>query len=665
MRTRLFISLLLCLCVPGFSVPAKETNDTTDTTLQELTVTAGRDKVSKSAVPMQSLTKEEIRLRGITDISDALRRMSGVNLRDYGGAGGMKTVSLRGLGAQHTGVTYDGMALSEVRGGQIDLSRFSLGNIDAIDIIAGESDDIFLPARVSSSASLLSIKSIREEDLYGPPFHIRAGVKAGSWNHWNPFFSLSQAFREKVAVSLSGDFIHARNDYPFTLQNGAATERLHRSNSMINSGYGEANVLWRPRTGQTIRAKAYYYNSGRHLPGPVTYYNPVSHERLNESNAFGQAGWLGKLSDKVSMQANAKFNWSYTRYRDENGRYPNGILDNQYWQRETYASAAVLYRPVKGLQLDYSADWFYNNLSSNSPNDNRPFRNSILQVIAAKYKVWRFSVTGKLLYSIYLNRAKSGSQAKDAKRLSPSLSLSLQPLAGTQWLIRASYKNIFRMPTFNELYFDHYGSVNLNPETTEQLNFGMTWNSGRIGPLTNLSVTADGYLNFVKNKIVAMPYNMFVMTMTNLGKVRICGADVTLNATFALTQSQNLILSGNYSYQRAQPRTDPLMLDWMKQVAYTPLNSGAASLTWENPWVTAVVHTSGCSARYSTNINSPDTRIAGYMELGFALMHEFRFLGNSLEIRADLINALDKQYCLIARYPMPGRAWLATITYKL
>ena len=41
---------------------------------------------------------------GIHDMGDALKRFAGVQVKDYGGVGGMKTVNIRGLGAGHTGV---------------------------------------------------------------------------------------------------------------------------------------------------------------------------------------------------------------------------------------------------------------------------------------------------------------------------------------------------------------------------------------------------------------------------------------------------------------------------------------------------------------------------------------------------------------------------------
>ena len=47
-------------------------------------------KTLHSSTPFQRIDARRIKEAGITDISDALRRLPGVNLRDYGGAGGLK-----------------------------------------------------------------------------------------------------------------------------------------------------------------------------------------------------------------------------------------------------------------------------------------------------------------------------------------------------------------------------------------------------------------------------------------------------------------------------------------------------------------------------------------------------------------------------------------------
>ena len=127
-----------------------------------------------------------------------------------------------------------------------------------------------------------------------------------------------------------------------------------------------------------------------------------------------------------------------------------------------------------------------------------------------------------------------------------------------------------------------------------------------------------------------------------------------------------MIVAGSYSYQRAQPRTNPNSYEWMKQVAYIPLNSGSGSITWMNPFVNAALHFTACSARYTTNANLPETRIDGYIDTGVSIFRKFRLRNsNSFEIRAELLNLFNTQYEIVARYPMPGRSWRRSVEYEL
>lgn len=647
-------------------IPVCNDDDTLTTKLPDLEVLSAKQKKEvRSSTPLYQIDSEKIKTTGITDISDAMRRMPGVNLRDYGGAGGLKTVSVRGLGSEHTAVVYDGVTLSDCQSGQIDLARYSIDNVKGLTLFSGDNDDIFIPARAAASSSSLYISSFIAPSGDEDEFHLKAQMKAGSFGYYNPYLRISDGNGKGLSFSANAEYIHAENDYPFTLVNGNLVTREKRENSRMNSWTGELNGRWRIKASSTLIGKLYYYDNSRDLPGEVIYYVSDSEEHLRERNFFGQLQFRSKFSSKLSLSAIGKFNWSTSRYTDVDGKYPGGRLDNYYIQRETYFSGALLYIPITDLSVDYSADWIWNNLSSNTKSAIRPYRNSILQSLAVKYNFWRVSAMARGLYSIYINDAKDGKAGKDRYRFSPSVSVSVQPVSDLGLFVRGSYKNIFRMPTFNEAYFDNYGSINLDPETTEQINTGITFQAPMLPWMSDLTLTCDGYINHVKNKIVAIPYNMFLWTMTNLGKVRVYGLDVSLNASFTVNRLQSIALSGSYSYQRAQPRTDPNAYEWMKQVAYIPLNSGSASISWLNPWVNLALHGTGCSARYTTNQNLPQTRIPGYFETGASLFKKFNINRNSIEVKAEILNIFDKQYEIVARYPMPGRSWRLTAEFEI
>lgn len=642
------------------------TSDTVTVNLRNVEVNADRvrRKVAATA-PSHSLSREKINAMGVTDISDALHRMPGLNVRDYGGAGGMKTVSVRGFGATHTGVIYDGIMLSDCQSGKIDLSRYSLDNLGSIALVIGDNSDIFIPAKAAASAATIILNSLSVPDFADSKCHVRAQLKVGSFGMVSPFIRVGKSLTDRFAFSVTGDYTYADNDYPFTLVNGKIVTRERRSNSRMNSGHAEAAFKWRTTTSSSLSGKLYYYDNDRLLPGPVVLYNPICNESLRDRNFFGQITYSSTPTDCISWKLTTKFNWDASLYHDEDGKYPGGVYDEDYWQREAYISGMLLWSPDAKWTFDYSADYAFNNLSSNQPLDQHPSRHSILQSATARFKSDRFLATGRLLMSVYDNRVRTGESARDASRLSPSVSVSVQPFSSELLFVRASYKNIFRMPTFNDSYFFHMGSTSLRPELTDQVNLGVTWQSMRGDIFREAVFTADVYYNTIRDKIVAIPQNLFVWTMTNLDKARGFGVDLTGDLTVTLTSSHALMFTANYSYQRVQPRTNPDDPDYNRQLAYTPKHSGAGSLAYENPWVNISFHASGASARYGTNSNLPVSRVAGYVDCGVAAYRTIRIKNHSLELRADILNIFDKQYYVVARYPMPGRSWRITATFNL
>lgn len=617
-----------------------------------------------STAPTYHMTAARMKTLGVTDLTDALHRLPGVNISDYGGAGGMKTVSVRGFGAQHTGVVYDGIVLSDCQSGRVDLSRYSLDNVGSLSMIVGDNNDIFIPAKAAGSAASVVINSMSVPSLNDSVLRATVQLRFGSFGFINPYLKVGRALNRHLSVSAIADFTHGKNDYPFILRNGESVTRERRQNSRMNAGHAELNSRWQLQPGQMFDAKVYYYDNGRQLPGQVVLYNQENNEYLRERNFFSQLSYRDESHDKVSVQALAKFNWDCSLYNDINGKYPNGQLIENYYQREWYVSGSALYKVNSNLSFNYSADGFYNTLTGNDPKIVNPKRISLLQTVAVKYRGEWFQVMGRGLWSLYKNRVEIGEAAKDASKLSPSLSISIKPFAGQLLFIRTSYKNIFRMPTFNESYYFRVGSLSLKPEDTNQLNLGVTWQRNRTGLWESLILTGDCYVNRVTNKIVAVPQNMYLWSMTNLDKVRSLGVDATASLTLRLETDQKLVLASNYSFQRVQPRTNPKAYDYNKQVAYIPKHSGAASVSWQNPWVDCVLHATGVSDRYATNYNLPVSRIAGYVDCGLSLMRSFALKDGRINLRGDVLNLFNTQYEIITDYPMPGRNWKFTISFE-
>lgn len=619
-----------------------------------------------STSPSQQMDAESMLHRGVGTLTEALRHVSGVTVRDYGGAGGIKSVSVRGIGSKYTGVMIDGLTVSDTQTGEVDLSRFSLTNMGLVRLVIGDDDNIFQPARNFITAATLQLCSA--EPVHG--LELKAQVEGGSWGTLKPSLSVGRAWGSNSA-SILADYLRSDNDYPFVLHNVSQTTYERRQNSQLRDGHVEGNLhlVWAGGQ-QQLQGKAYYYDTDRHLPGQVHLYTQDSSERLRERTAFGQLRWIGRVADYWSVQVNARMNWAMSA--DRQAELSGGERNETYWQREYYGSAAVNWHPTGQFQWNYSVDYMLNNLNSTltttqgqapgvPPIASHPLRHTILQALSVRWKSRNVKVIGRLLQSNYINKVDEGAASTgNAHRFSPSLNVSWQPISNVPFYVRGFYKDLFRMPTFNEAYYYHLGSTGLKPERASQWNIGMTVGlpcKQEEATKWNLRLTADAYLVNVKDKIIAVPYNMFVWRMMNLSKSRTLGFDVTLSGSYRLAVGQSLEWTANYTLQAAVNRSNPKASSYDWQIPYTPRNTLAGTLTWMNPWINLVVSADGMDERWTTLEHANGTRLGGYAQMDVSAWKTWHWTKTEVTVRAAVLNVTNRQYEIVKRYPMPGRSW--------
>lgn len=629
--------------------------------LKQVTVRgAQKQKARKNAAPEQVILHDEMANFGAQNVSDAVKHMAGVTLRDYGGAGGLKTVSIRGLGAQFTGVSYDGVALSDIQSGQIDLQRYTLSGVKQVSLTVGDGTDIFVSARSAALPSMLNINTFGTSDD-DQQLHLTAQATLGAWGYTNPMVRAEKNFG-KLSLSALADYVYAENDYPFTVYNLKERIHKHRVNSLMNQGHAELNAAFRFNPQHSVALKLYYYDNDRQLPGIVRYYTSESKQQLRERNAFAQLQYNGKLGNRWSLKSAAKWNWALSDYQDK--LYSNRIQDAQYWQREGYLTNALQWKPADNLALCYASDYIYNSLNSHAMmvQNSRPTRQTLLNTLSLRWNLVFLTANVRILRSDYLNKTKAGTSGKDYHRWTPSASLSLKVAEG--WNARVMWKQIFRMPSFNDLYYYHIGTKELKPERTTQWNVGTTF-SRQLSRRLQADASLDLYINNVKDKIISVPVNLFLWQNINAGKVVIKGLDLTASANYEFAEAQSLSLRGHYSYQHAVDRSGKSSTAYNKQIPYMPCHTFSVVLGWKNPWVNVFLDANGQSGRWATSVHSDGTKIPGYAEFGTTLSHTFD-IGKSQQLNASFTvsNLLNKQYEVVAHYPMPSRGWRASVQYS-
>ena len=135
-------------------------------------------------------------------------------------------------------------------------------------------------------------------------------------------------------------------------------------------------------------------------------------------------------------------------------------------------TVALLYQPSRTISVSLAEDVFANTLDATTPKCPFPTRYTSLTALAAQYKDERLTVTASLLGTYLTEKLEIGEAAADRKRLSPALSASWRILKDYNLRLRASFKDAFRVPTFNDLYYDRIGNKELKSENAPQYNLG-------------------------------------------------------------------------------------------------------------------------------------------------------------------------------------------------
>lgn len=626
-------------------------------------------------IPSQSLGGEQLQRLNSLSIADAMRYFSGVQIKDYGGVGGIKTVNIRSMGSQHLGVYYDGIELGNAQNGQIDLGQFSLDNIEDITLYNGQKSSLMQTASDYGNAGTVYIRTRQPHFAAGETHHLKSKIKYGLSNMLN----LSMLYERKLSEQISGSFslgtITSDGKYRFrymrknTDGTTAYDTTAVRQNGDIQSLRLEGNINGIFNRG-AWNVKAYTYQSNRGIPGAIVNNVWRREERQVDSNTFFQGSFQADATDAYSFRVMAKYANYYTHY--QNRDTTTLTVDNKYRQQETYLSTSHAVQLLPWLSCSMAYDVRYSTLTADTYTCPEPHRWSHLASLAAAVSLKRFSAQASVLYTYAKD---SGTAAPDGStpvganmkvsRLTPALFVNLYPLKTRCLSVRGYIKNSFRMPTFNDLYYADMGCSNLAPEKARQYDIGILFEKHYRGRISSLHLQADGYHNTVTDKIIAYPKGQqFRWTMLNLGKVHITGLDAEA-AIRADIGKVNTGLRLQYTYQKAIDVSDNGTSYYRHQIPYIPKHSGSviADVVWKGLTVSySFIYT---GERYSQQENIAYNYLQPWYTSDMALSYRIPVGRTMATATVEVNNLFSQDYDVILNYPMPQRNFAVSVAIEL
>ncbi|AMR33011.1 hypothetical protein A0256_17090 [Mucilaginibacter sp. PAMC 26640] len=644
-----------------FSFHASAQTDTIKK-LKEIQVKAKFAPNVQTLVPTQVLNQKDFAGIGAFNVADAVRNFTGVNIKDYGGIGGLKTISVRSLGASHTAVLFDGVQLNDAQNGQIDLSKFNLINVQDIVLYNGQPESLLQPARSFASASVLSIKTTQPILTPAKPYQIQAGVKGGTFGLINPYLQWQQRISSQWSFIANGNYIQANGQYKFKVDGDRSDTLAIRKNGDVKSLQSDAALYWTKNDSNKFNIHINYYNAKRGLPGAIVYYNPATGQRLNNEDLFGQATYQHTWLNGLALLLNSKVSQLKTSYYDPNFLNAQGFITQHYKQREYYQSAALAYHLLPNWEISCAIDASRVNVDADIYNYASPTRFTLLNVLASNYKIGRWIFHGNLLQTNLSETVKSGTASRSQSILSPTLMASVKPFAIQNLQFRAFYKNVFRAPTLDELYFFAFVPRTIKPEFVKEYDLGFTWSKNLNNLLEYVTVTTDAYYNDVTNKIQAIPnQNPAIFSFSNLGKVNIRGVDLGIKTQSRHFNRWSGSLSANYTYQQAQDVSNPGASTYLGQIAYTPKNTLALNGGLNHGNLGVYYNYLFSSSRYYTGNNDPQYKLPVYAISDASAV--YRLMSGHIPLLAsiEVNNLFNKNYAVIRSFPMPGRSYRFSI----
>ena len=626
-------------------------------TLSNIKVLAKKYSASVSSpTPVQILNTVNPSKTNSLSVADAVKYFAGVSVKDFGGIGGLKTVSVRSLGANHTGLLYDGIALGNAQAGQVDLGKFSLDNIYQIELNNSVPSDILSTAKSYSYASLLSLKTSTGFNKKDSVNTANFKIQTGSFGYISPSFAFYNQINKRLSVSGSAQYQKAVSAYPYVSYENSSS-RPKRINSDIKTNRTEIDAVYEANDRNKIVLKTFFYNSERGLPGAIIFYNTISNQRLNEREMFVQGSWKNIISKKSELLLSAKYEKDKSYYIDPAYLNSVGKLENEFYQKEMYVSGVYGYNFNDAFKMSFASDAFKNSLTRTdifSENFATPTRNSWLNNVAFQLKKRHYEFSGNVLYSIINEKVVNGESANNFRKFSNGLALSFQPFMSIPFRTRFFYKHIFRAPTFNDLYYTNVGNTKLRPEFVDQYNFGFTYEKQPIGILKQWSITSDAYYNFVNDKILTAPrQNLFQWSVQNIGKVKIRGIDVALNANFKEWKNLQISTNATFTVQDAKDVSDQTSTLYKTQLPYTPKHSGSGSLHLQYRQFSGNYNILFSSFRYKWGDPIYENLLQPFATNDVSISYLFKAKNAAYKLIFEANNIFNTQYEIVKYYPMP------------
>lgn len=634
--------------------------------LPEVVVTSTRVPQTVRYTPsfITVVKKDEIDAQGETSLAQVLSPISGIFIKDYGAVSGLKTISERGMGAEHTQILLNGMRVSSMPNGVVDLGLLPVDEIGSIEVIRGGQSASYGADAVAGLVNVVTnpvdSRTTAEVSSSVGSFGYRKFLISGN---------LSSGCN---GVRLSYGQEESRGNFPFKFHNGPVTWNLARGDADLLARYAHAQGLLMVGNRTQLAIVASEYSSERGVPGELVSPYSTSRARQIDEDHLVQTSLTSGLDESLTLTLSVQAHFCYEHYEDPDRNIGGTPLD-------TYFRVDDI-RIVPRVELKMSDDARFsagvelaNMGGSGKSLDRGAVRRQFGTFIAGELTLLESPglVNGLTVFPTLRLDAISSTAAVWSPQLGILMGLqpfSLGPFRGIEPEIRSSVSRNFRMPTFNELYFSGgggFGNPALRPERSTSFDIGGSLHFAFMG---DQLMQATFFSNDMTDRIVWTESVGGSVVSKNLRRVRSTGIE-----GFFRWGLPEKLLSFQVSYAKTNAKKvsadypgDPTLNAQLPYVPHGTLSVSAYStLKVDGP----ILQEIGASLSYSfvsywfvTEDNAQ--YLPSYQTMNVGLRGKILVPFFSIVGRLEISNLFNEEYQVMLGYPMPQRSYRVTVAVE-
>jgi len=658
------VALVLLFAVVAFGQQPDEDSSKTYT-MKGMLIHGNRVSIPYQT-PVRSVDRRTLETLPVSTLANVVSTMGNAFVKDYGGPGGIKTYSQRGLGSEQSLVLVNGMRISSSQNGLADIGVFPVQTIERVELFQGGFSSLVGADAVGGAVNIITMP---EKET---PMRVSIGSSIGSYGQQSNSIRADELI-EGYQFQQTFGIQRSRGDYPFSYSNGNILYPLKRQNADIVSRYGNLQASFPLSAADRLRLMIYGNDSHRGVPKEVVSPVPGSKARQADKQSIVQVFYSHLISQRLVAHLNTQFLQQYERYTDPDIVIAYIPLDTYFKNDELRLEPKLSWIEDTSLSIIGGGEFVRTRAEGSATGKKRTrsqyaaYITGMKSIDISQYGLSRAILKPSLRYDSYSTHGDV---------LSPGCAgeLVFNPIAtevvgDLEPTIHASVSRNFRAPTFNELYWDGgggKGNPDLHPERATNVDVGMNVKYEFLGIQ---SIRLNYYSISMTDRIVWVSAGSGSVMPVNIRSGLSSGLETSFRWS---TVDEFISVNVNYSYgtttkgEEEYPG-DPTVHHQLRYVPRELFNATASIMKKTDiPAISEagmVINQQFIGYRYTTEDNIDYLPGCQLTDLSLRIrsnLHNF-----SLRWNFQVHNMFDKEYQIMLGYPMPGRSYSCSLDLQI